>query len=124
MRSQVLERQMLKKTLMILLILYALSLASCVKPPDVSVCVELVKDKKGFCAYTISDKEETLEGQQWKDLKLKSLIIPAQSWAEIKSFILKICEKTKECDLNQTQKKIQKIDNAPVDKPPFGFNDK
>lgn len=113
-----------KKILKTLFLSSAISLASCVKPPDVKVCVELVKDKKGFCAYTISDKEETIEGQPWKDIKVKSLIVPAQSWAEIKAFILKVCEKTKECELVSTQKKINKMDNATNEKPIDGWNDK
>lgn len=86
-------------------------------PPDVRACVSL-SEQKGFCTYTISDKEEFLTGQPWLDLKMKSLVVPAGSWSEVKKFILKICKKTQECSVNQVQRKLDEFE------PGVGFNDK
>jgi hypothetical protein len=76
----------------------------------VPVCAQ-VSAQKGFCAYTISEKEYLVEGSQWEELKKQSLITPADSWAEIKKFILKACEKDKNCKKKPTQDKVELVDS-------------
>lgn len=86
-------------------------ITGCASVPDVPICVDLTnKDAlaipKGFCAWTISDKEtivddnggHMLNGKLWTDVKSSSLLIPAESWAKIKAFILKNCKKNKDCN--------------------------
>jgi hypothetical protein len=47
--------------------------------------------------YMIDD-EHPLDGQTWWDLRPTMIYMPANSWVEMKSFIIKICRKTKQCD--------------------------
>ncbi len=95
----------MKKTLIFLI------LCSCkLDPPDVKACVSL-SSEKGFCTYTISDKEEKISGKPWEALKSKSLVVPAESWSEIKKFILKVCEKTEECSVSSAQEKFNDFDS-------------
>lgn len=99
----------MKKSLQISLkILFALSLSSCAhKIPDEPVCLEL-NPEKGFCTYTIQDKSFYLNGEAWIKLKNDSLIMPIQSWANIKKFILKICADYNKCE--SAEKKIKEIE--------------
>lgn len=100
----------MKKSLQISLkILFALSLSSCAhKIPDEPICLELNPDK-GFCTYTITDKSYYVENEKWDALKADSLVMPIQSWANIKKFILKICADYGQCQ--KAQAKIEEIEN-------------
>lgn len=87
-----------------LLIVFALLLSSLINcalaPPDTPVCTELDMSR-GWCTYTISgkeffvDDENLFEGKTWWDMRPTMLQIPAQSWVEIKTFIIKTCKKHK-----------------------------
>lgn len=63
------------------------------------MCTEL-DATLGYCVYTISDKDffidndqQTYEGKTWSETKTTALIVPASSWAAMKSYILKQCKK-------------------------------
>jgi hypothetical protein len=78
------------------------ALAGCATPPDAPACFEL-DPTHGWCTYTISEKEFRVDdghlwnGENWQQVRAKSLIVPAHSWAEIKSFILKACHQSRSC---------------------------
>lgn len=103
-----------------LLVILLSGIVSCVtKPPDVYGCVEVQKDEWGYCFKTISNKEQvvdnneaTLEGKKWSEVNRKAIRVPAESWAKIKTFILAICKKSKECsdNIGTWQKKLDKVD--------------
>ena len=71
-------------------------------PPDVPLLTRL-NASQCFFVYTISDKqgivddEHLLNGKTCIDYLQDDLIIPVDSWVEIKKFILKICKSTKAC---------------------------
>lgn len=44
------------------------------------------------------DDKNLLDGQTWWELRAKTLRIPAKSWASIKGFIQKVCNKSKMCE--------------------------
>lgn len=95
------------KMRMSLLTLFVI-LSSCAhKLPDSPVCIS-VSERKGFCTYTISNKEYFLQDKEWHDLKNKSLVMPIDSWAEIKIFILQICKDYGKCE--DAQEKLNQID--------------
>ncbi len=96
----------------------SLTLLSCAKVPDVPVCISL-DDERGFCTYTISDKEfyvdnedHLFEGKTWEQVKISSLIMPASSWAKIKAYILSQCKKHKDCkdDISKWEAKSSKLE--------------
>lgn len=84
-------------------------LSSCDNPPDVAVCVDLTD--KGFCTYTISDKEFYVTGNEWEQMKIKSLVLPSESWQEIKKYLLEQCKKSSKCmdKIETIQKKSEAL---------------
>lgn len=87
----------------LLIILFLYGCAS--KVPDVPICIE-IEPTKGYCIKTISSEE-----YYWDDINKKSnqtfweakpymLLLPVQSWIEIKTFIIAICKKSNKCEEN------------------------
>lgn len=68
---------------------------ACAQVPDVPICVDL--SSRGWCTYTISQKEFYLEGEPWNKVKGHSLLVPADSWEKIKEYILINCKKNQDC---------------------------
>lgn len=90
---------------------------SCTKPPDIPICLSL-DEQRGYCIYTISDKEfyvdadRLFESKNWEQVKATSLILPASSWMELKKYILKMCKQSKSCmeDLKKIESKSSKLE--------------
>ena len=67
-------------------------------PPDKPVCAQLAPNK-GWCTFTISDKEFVVddahpyEGKTWWDWKPYMVYVPPPTWASIKKFIIDVCKK-------------------------------
>lgn len=100
--------------------LKSLALTSCaVTPPDVPICVEFTIER-GRCVHIISGKtfdvDETrkYKDKTWWDLRPTMVQVPSSSWAEIKSFIIKVCKKTNQCDekITSWKKTSSKIDET------------
>ncbi len=87
-----------------LLISSLVLIASCATIPEVPICAE-VSLSKGICTYTVSgknitvDDEHPLSGQTWFDLRSKALSVPADSWGEVKAWMVKMCKKNK-CNID------------------------
>ena len=88
----------------------------CASVPDVPACIELGPNK-GWCTYTISDKEffvddDTNElGKEWWDMRPQMIMLPWQSWAKIKSYIQKKCKKHNDCKgVAGWDKRVERID--------------
>jgi hypothetical protein len=91
-----------------LLLLSSLSLSlviSCtsIREIDKPVCVEL-NLSKAFCTYTISNKdffiddENLYEGKTWFEMRPAMVLVPPETWASFKSYIIKTCKKhPKQC---------------------------
>jgi hypothetical protein len=90
--------------------------------PDEPICVELSLDE-GYCIYTLSDREFKInethkhsfngsKSKTWWELRPTMLHLPAESWAEIKKFIINICKDTKKCSeyVHSWDRTIEKID--------------
>jgi hypothetical protein len=84
--------------------LLGLFLSGCSTIPDTIICAE-ISLSKGICRYTISDKTITIddnnlyEDETWFSMRNKALMVPAKSWAEIKSWMIKQCKKTNQCNV-------------------------
>ena len=81
-------------------------LTACSQIPDVPVC-RMRAANEGFCTYTISTEKDQivndsnmLNGKTWIDLKVESVMLPAESWAKIKEYIIKQCKKNNDCSSN------------------------
>lgn len=95
-----------------------LFLSSCATIEDKPVCAE-INISSGKCVNMISgkvflvDDENPYLGESWFELRRKSLVMPIDTYAEIKSFINKVCKKYG-CsgDLENSTKEIDKL-NGP-----------
>jgi hypothetical protein len=62
--------------------------------------------------YVIDD-ENPLNGKTWWDLRPTMIYMPSDSWVEVKSFIIKICKKTGQCNgksIVDWERTVEKID--------------
>lgn len=86
------------------MLLLASVVNNCASVPDVPICAE-ISISRGVCTYTVSgknvevDDEHLLEGQTWFDIRSKVLSVPASSWAQIKSWMIKQCKQNK-CNID------------------------
>lgn len=95
------------------------SLTSCaVAPPDVPLCAEL-GPTKGICINTISSKEKIIDEQNkhndqtWWQMRPYMILMPIDSWVEIKRFIIKVCKSSGKCKnttITNWERSIGKID--------------
>lgn len=78
--------------------------ANCSSVPNVIGCAE-INLSRGVCRFTVSqekiiiDDENPYKGMTWFDIRRKSLTVPADSWAEIKKWMIKMCKRHK-CDVD------------------------
>jgi hypothetical protein len=94
-------------TLIILLsYVFAMMLCGCSTPiPDSSVCVEM-DINRARCTTIMTGKNFTIDdmhlfgGKTYWEMRPQMILVPAQSWAEIKEFILKICNQSHMCSDN------------------------
>jgi hypothetical protein len=94
-------------------------LTNCTSLPDIAVCKE-INLSKGFCTYTISDKEfivddeHKLNGKSWWEIRNVLIGLPPESWAEIKKKFIKDCKEGKKCpsEISSWDRKINKLDSA------------
>lgn len=93
-------------------------------PPDAPICVE-VNLTRARCVKIISgetfavDENHLLNGKDWWSQRPTMIQVPAQSWAEIKKFIIKICKKTNKCqeEISSWDRSVETIDQAIAEKP-------
>lgn len=88
--------------LSLLLSLLISTSCSSIKQIDKPVCVE-INLSKAFCTYTISNKdfiiddEHPYQGKTWFELRPTMILIPVESWASFKKYLIKECKITKRC---------------------------
>lgn len=107
------------------LLLCASTLDGCaVAPPDVPVCIE-DDISTGFCVHTMSGRQITvddthlLNGKTWLDQRPYMLLLPIDSWVELKKFIIDACKLTN-CsqDVASWQRSVEAIDGQVEQKTP------
>lgn len=109
------------KSFMLLLVL---TLSSCaIKPKDSLVCIEKDLDR-GTCVRIISgekvriDEDHKYKGKTWYEMRPAMVMLPPESWVDIKAFIIKICNKSKQCEkeVGSWERSIEHIDQQLEDK--------
>lgn len=91
------------------LLIVLVTLSSCAhKLPDEPICID-VTETSGFCTKTISNEETFPEGDEWLKIKQYSLVLPIDSWAVIKKFILDVCKDYGKCV--EAEGKIKQIED-------------
>lgn len=111
------------KHLLALLISLSFLCACSLTVPDVPICTEL-HPSAGYCVNTVSSKEFRVDddhlwkGKSWWEIRHQMIYVPAESWAELKYFIIKVCKKTKQCDsdISGWDRTIDKIDEKIINK--------
>lgn len=108
--------------LIALVTLSSLLLSCATMPPDVPVCVE-VSPTRGWCTYTISDKEFYVDDENplkiyddqpaltWWELRPTFLLVPAPSYAKMKAYIIKTCKQNK-CDkhIGSWERRMERVE--------------
>lgn len=116
---------MQKKFFALLLIGSLFFLASCsTTPPDAAICVEITLDR-GRCVKIVSgqeflwDETHKYEDKTWWEMRPAMIQVPASSWAQMKSFIIKVCKKYGTCDkeISSWDRTVKTIDKNLEGKP-------
>ena len=89
-------------------------LISCASVPAVPVCTEITPFK-GWCTNTITDEEYYVDDEHklfdmtWWELRPSMVMVPAQSWTQIKSSFIKLCKKNGNCnrDIDKWERKFE-----------------
>jgi hypothetical protein len=93
------------------------------KVPDVPICIEL-EPTRGYCIKTISSQEyewneiNKIKNQTFWEAKPYMLLLPVESWIEIKTFIISVCKKSNKCDENNAswERTVNSIDQKVEEK--------
>lgn len=102
-----------------------LTLTACAtKPPDITACVEM-SISRGECVRVVSgqrirvDEDHKLNGKTWWEMRPTNIILPLESWIDLKKFIIKTCKNNKNmCDkeISSWDRSIQHIDDSLTEK--------
>ncbi|MFM6929953.1 MAG: hypothetical protein ACKOX6_15895 [Bdellovibrio sp.] len=90
-----------------IMVLLAASMGGCAtKPPDFKMCVEMNLER-GECMKVISGQKIRIDEdhknpdtkQSWWEMRPTNLILPLESWLDIKKFIINLCHQNQNmCD--------------------------
>lgn len=96
-----------------------LFLVSCstIQQIDKPVCVE-VNMSKGYCTTIISGKDQIVDevnllyGKTWFEARVEMVLVPIETWAALKTYLITECKRTKRCgDKIQTwEKSLQNVE--------------
>lgn len=109
-----------------MILLSVLLLDGCaVKPPDSPLCVEITPTR-GSCTKIISgesfdvDDDHKFEDKTWWEHRPAMILMPASTWKELKTYIIKMCKKTNMCDKEITnwERTVDQLDNKIQEKIP------
>lgn len=85
------------------------------------VCTkELAESSCGFCIRIISNEvqyignkpEHNSNKKSWNDIKSSAVLIPTDSYAELKAYVINSCKKNKDCqdDVDSWRLKLEKLE--------------
>lgn len=127
---------------LLLIVIFASMIGCSTKPPDFPICVEMSMER-GECIKVISgekirvDNDHKMNGKTWWESRPTNMIMPLESWVELKKFIIKLCKKNQGmCDkeVSTWQRSIQTVDEnleskgitvpkVPMPEPSTGFQE-
>lgn len=88
-------------------------------PPDIPLCIE-INMSRGYCINTISATEfevndfNKLDDKTWWEARVSMILLPASSWAKLKTYIITQCKRTGACDKEITswERTINTVDKT------------
>lgn len=106
-------------SLLLIIILLALSLSCSTNPPDKPVCTEITMTK-AICTKMVSgedfivDETHKFEDKTWWEQRHLMLQMPISTWTSIKSFTIKMCKKygCKDKDIASWDRAQKNVDKA------------
>jgi hypothetical protein len=78
---------------------------------------------EGFCTYTVSNKDVTIDEENlytlpdgrkvsWWEMRPYMIQVPWFSWVEIKTFIITMCQKHKQCgEVTDWERTVHTVDD-------------
>lgn len=113
---------MKKLTLSLSTILLLSNLSCATKPPDIKLCVEMSMDR-GECMRVVSGQKIRIDEanknpdsqQTWWEMRPTNLVLPLESWVDLKKFIIKLCKKNKnmcEKEVSTWERSLQTVDDG------------
>lgn len=83
------------------------------------VCVE-IHPAKAYCVNTMTseefkiDDESKFEGKTYWEMRPTMLLLPASSWAKLKTYIITQCKQTGQCDksVSSWSRTIENVDKT------------
>lgn len=98
--------------------------AGCAHAPDELICYE-INMTKGFCTKTLSDEdviidethpyafEKGAKPMTWWELRPFMILVPIQSWAKIKAYIIKSCRSNSACkNIAGWDRRVEELDKG------------
>lgn len=82
-----------------------LLLSGCASVPNFYGCRQRTVNS-GFCTWSLKgddfiiDDTHLYNGKTWIDMKIESVYLPAESYSQIKEYILKSCKQNNNCNQN------------------------
>lgn len=102
--------------LIVLGLLLGLLTSCATSPPDIPICTELTINR-AYCVHTLSNDEfyfddtHKLNGQTYWEARPTLLLMPWQSWVQLKAWIIAECKATGHCaEISSWDRTIQTID--------------
>ena len=108
--------------ILVLALLAAFALTSCNQVPNVPICAQDAPGR-GVCVWTLQGddfhvdntgaRQYTQNGHSWswQQLQQNSLVMPPESWAAFKTFILNTChDYPSECTVTQVQARLEELE--------------
>ncbi len=77
--------------------------------PDVEVCADM-KTAGAYCYTTLSNRERSVDPNDWEDERFGKLVISAKDWGEVKKAMQKGCKIAKWRCLKDVKKSIKTIE--------------
>jgi hypothetical protein len=102
----------------VLFLLFIFSSCTSLKSIDKPVCVE-INMSKGYCTTIISGKDQIiddvnlLDGKTWFEARIEMVLVPIETWASLKKYLIMNCKKTKSCNdnIDSWNRAIQSVDD-------------
>jgi hypothetical protein len=106
-----------------LLLLWGTSACSNLSSIDKPVCVR-ISAEKGYCTTIISgqdiivDDQNKLNGKTWFEMSPEMILVPIDTWAAIKKYLILNCRRYKKCNvqIDSWDRSLQKLEGKVEDK--------
>lgn len=93
---------------MVVILLSLATLLSCAtRPPNVEACIRL--NRGAACTYTLNGYDRDMSEAEYLDQEIGQIFMRSVDWGEVRTFIEKVCQKERTCDLSKIKRKLNYI---------------